>query len=359
MVATELPAGVHRRLVELLMARPSAATGDLVDELRRTWPGTERAQLVSAVEGAIARARGLGTVEQMLTVEGITEIMINSPNPVWIERDGSLEATDLVLEEVEVELLISRMLDPLGLRVDRLHPMADARLADGSRVNIVLPPLAVDGPAITIRRFAAKPISLDTLAPPDVIDDLRSAVESKKTIVICGGTGAGKTTLLNALARFIGVDERIITIEDTAELRLGQRHLVRLEARKANAEGVGEVTIRDLVRNALRMRPDRLILGETRSAECLDLLMALTTGHRGSFTTVHANHPAGALRRMQLLASLADGSIASSSIVEIIADTIDYVVHIARFGARRGIAEVAHVVPNRPLDPLTLWRAER
>ncbi len=359
MAVTELPAGVHRRLVELLMARPSAPTGDLVDELRRTWPGTDRAQLVAAVEGAIARARGLGTVEQMLTVEGITEIMINSANPVWIERDGSLEPTDLVLEGVEVELLISRMLDPLGLRVDRLHPMADARLADGSRVNIVLPPLAVDGPAITIRRFAARPVSLDTFAPFDVIDDLRSAVEAKKTIVICGGTGAGKTTLLNALARFIGVDERIITIEDTAELQLGQRHLVRLEARKANAEGVGEVTIRDLVRNALRMRPDRLILGETRSAECLDLLMALTTGHRGSFTTVHANHPAGALRRMQLLASLADGSIAGASIVEIIADTIDYVVHIERFGARRGIAEVAQVVPNRPLEPLTLWRAER
>lgn len=347
---------IEHRIIELLMARPSAQPGDLVDELRREWPSVAPTIVVDLVERGLARARGFGSIEQLLIADDVSEIMINSSEPIWIERAGALEATDLRLDESELQLLIARILDPLGLRVDRLHPMADARMADGSRVNVVVPPLAIDGPAVTIRRFAAKHISLDAFAPAAVADRLGAAVEQRKTIVISGGTGAGKTTLLNALARSIGNHERIITIEDTAELRLGQRHLVRLESRPANAEGVGEVTIRDLVRNALRMRPDRLILGETRSAECLDLLMALTTGHRGSLTTVHANHPAGALRRLHLLASLADVSVAPGAISEILSETIDYVVHIERFGARRGIAEVAQMVPERPLEPKTLWR---
>ncbi len=340
------------------MDRPAATRGDLVDTLRREWPSIDRSVIVDAVERGMARASGFGSIEQLLDAAEISEIMINGSAPVWIERRGRLECTDLTLDDSEAHLLIARMLDPLGLRVDRLHPMADARLADGSRVNVVVPPLAIDGAAITIRRFAAEQLCLDAFAPPALARELSEAVESRKTIVVSGGTGAGKTTLLNALAQFIGMDERIVTIEDTAELRLGRRHLVRLEARPPNAEGVGEVTIRDLVRNALRMRPDRLIVGETRSAECLDLLMALTTGHRGSFTTVHANHPSGALRRLQLLASLADVAIAPAAITEILSETIDYVVHIERFGERRGIAEVAQVIPSRPFEPDTLWRAD-
>ena len=355
-MTTPGPPSLDVRLIELLMDRPSAQRDDLVDVLRREQPGIPVADLADAAERAIARASGYGSLEQLLANDDVTEIMINSSQPVWIERNGELCPTDLCLEASEIELLISRILDPLGLRVDRLHPMADARLPDGSRVNVVIPPLAVDGPAITIRRFASKPIGLESFAPAEVANDLRRAVENRKTIVISGGTGAGKTTLLNALARYVGDHERIITIEDTAELQFGQRHIVRLEARAANAEGAGEVSIRDLVKNALRMRPDRLILGETRSAECLDLLMALTTGHRGSFTTVHANHPAGALRRLQLLASLADVTIPTAAITEILAETIDYVVHIERFGSRRGIAEAAQMVPNRPLEPITLWR---
>ncbi len=347
---------LEHRIIELLMARPSALAGDLVDELRREWPSVPASALVDLVERALTRARGLGAIEQLIAANDISEIMINGADCVWIERAGVLEKTDLWLDESEVRLLISRMLDPLGLRVDRLHPMADARLTDGSRVNVIVPPLAVDGPAITIRRFAAKRFELEAFAPSEVAAELRTAVERRKTIVVSGGTGAGKTTLLNALAQSIGADERIITIEDTAELRLGHRHVVRLESRPANAEGVGEVTIRELVRNALRMRPDRLILGETRSAECLDLLMALTTGHRGSFTTVHANHPGGAMRRLQLLASLADVAVSPHAITDILAETIDYVVHIERFGARRAIAEVARVEPDRPLEPTTLWR---
>ncbi|MEZ5229113.1 MAG: ATPase, T2SS/T4P/T4SS family [Acidimicrobiales bacterium] len=350
---------IEGHLIELLTDSPSAQSGDLVDAIRREWPTADLALLTDTVERAMARARGFGSLEQLLAAPDVAEVMVNGPGPVWVERRGQLEATDLRLSEAEIWLVISRILDPLGLRVDRLHPMADARLADGSRVNVVVPPLAVDGPTITIRRFAATAIGLDAFGPEAVVQPLRSAVEQRKTIVISGGTGAGKTTLLNALAQSIGSDERIITIEDTAELQLGRRHLVRLEARTANAEGVGEVTIRDLVKNALRMRPDRLILGETRSLECLDLLMALTTGHRGSFTTVHANGPAGALRRLLLLASLADASVSDAAISEILAETIDYVVHIERFGARRGIAEVARIVPASPLEPTTVWRATR
>lgn len=349
---------LEHRLVDLLVEFPDACTGDLLDTIRREHPATPVAELSDAVERALARAQGYGSVDQLLAADDITEIMMNGPGPIWIERNGLLELTDLQVGRSELDLLVSRLLDPLGLRVDRLHPMADGRLPDGSRVNVIVPPLALDGPTITIRRFPNRAIGLDAFGPAEVTEHLRAAVQNRKTIVVSGGTGAGKTTLLNALVRFIPDHQRIVTIEDTAELDLGSRHVVRLEARPANAEGMGEVTIRDLVKNALRMRPDRIVLGETRSAECLDLLMALTTGHRGSFTTVHANHPAGALRRLQLLASLADATIASSAITEILADTIDYVVHIERFGPKRGIATLAQMVPNRPLDPVVIWQAE-
>lgn len=350
--------GLDHRLVDLLIEFPDACTGDLLDTVRREHPAVPVAELSDAVERAVARANGYGSLDQLLATDDITEIMMNGPGPIWIERNGALERTDLRVGRSELDLLVSRLLDPLGLRVDRLHPMADGRLPDGSRVNVIVPPLALDGPTITIRRFPTRAIGLDAFGPPEINELLRTAVQDRRTIVVSGGTGAGKTTLLNALIRFIPDHQRIVTIEDTAELDLGSRHVVRLEARSANAEGMGAVTIRDLVKNALRMRPDRIVLGETRSAECLDLLMALTTGHRGSFTTVHANHAAGALRRLQLLASLADATIAPTAITEILAETVDYVVHIERFGPKRGIAAVAQMIPNRPLDPVVIWSAE-
>lgn len=349
--------GIDRRLVDLLIDRPRASVGDLVDQLRREWPDTDVVELAAASERAVARVACYGSVQQLIEAPDITEIMINGTGSVWIERDGTLSLTDVRLDNAELELIAARILDPLGLRVDRLHPMADGRLPDGSRVNVVVPPLALDGLTITIRRFAARPVELEAFAPRAIVERLVEAVDRRDTIVISGGTGAGKTTLLNAFGRLVPSSERIITIEDTAELQLGDGHVVRLESRPANAEQLGAVTIRDLVRNALRMRPDRIVVGETRGPECLDLLMALTTGHRGSFTTVHADHPAGALRRLHLLASLADASIAAPVLEELIVDAVDLVVHVERRGRRRQIVEVSRVDDRCGLRPVTLWRA--
>jgi pilus assembly protein CpaF len=349
-------ADVERRLVDLLVERPGASHGDLVDQLRREWPGLDGSELGAATERVLARAGGFGSIDRLLDADGVTEIMINGTGSVWIERDGRLVQTDLRLDLVELEVLAGRILDPLGQRVDRLHPMADGRLPDGSRVNVVVPPLALDGPVITIRRFATRPIVLGDFAPAGVVEQLTRAVAQRRTIVISGSTGAGKTTLLNAFGALIPSTDRVITIEDTAELQLDTGHVVRLEARPANAEDVGEVTIRDLVRNALRMRPTRLVIGETRGPEALDLLLALTTGHRGSFTTVHADHPAGAIRRLQLLASLADGVVAPDAIAALIADAVDLVVHVERRGAARVIASVAEMPDDGSIRPTVVWR---
>ncbi len=346
---------VDRLLVDHLVDDPQAGVGDLVEALRRRWPDADVSELGAAAERARARSSGLGAIEPLLELPDVTEIMINGCEPVWVEQHGSLRSTEVRLDAIELDVLVSRILDPLGLRVDRLHPMADGRLPDGSRVNVVIPPLSIDGPVITIRRFRARAVGLDEFAPPDIVEQLGVAVERRRTIVVSGATGAGKTTLLNALARFVPDHERIVTIEDTAELALGMRHCVRLEARRPNAEQVGEVTIRDLVRNALRMRPDRLVIGETRGPDALDLLMALSTGHRGSFTTVHAHDPDGALRRLQLLASLADSSIAPSVIADLIIDTVDLVIHVERRGDRRSIVAVARVADDPGLRTVPLW----
>ncbi len=348
-------AAVERLLIDRIIDDPAVTVGDLVEILRQRWPEADVAGLSSSAERALARSTGLGVIEPLLELPDVTEIMVNGSEPIWIEEHGALRPTSLRLDPVELEVLVSRILDPLGLRVDRLHPMADGRLPDGSRVNVVIPPLSVDGPAITIRRFRARPVRLDDFAPRSVVEELIRAVEQRRTIVISGATGAGKTTLLNALAGAVPDHERIVTIEDTAELALGPRHCVRLEARRPNAEHAGEVTIRDLVRNSLRMRPDRLVIGETRGPDALDLLMALTTGHRGSFTTVHAHHPDGALRRLQLLASLADSSIAPAALADIITDTIDLVVHVERHGHGRRVVAVARVADDGSLRTELLW----
>jgi pilus assembly protein CpaF len=267
---------------------------------------------------------------------------------VWIERGGVLGRTDLRLARPAVDLVIERIVAPLGLRVDRSSPIVDARLPDGSRVNVVVPPLAVDGPCVTIRRFGARAIPLAELCPPGVDALLAAAVVARRNIVVSGGTGAGKTTLLNALGGAIPRGERVVTIEDAAELRLPREHVVRLEARPGNADGVGEVTVRDLVRNALRMRPDRIVVGEVRGPEALDMLQAMNSGHEGSLSTCHANSAADALRRIETMVLMADAALPLGAIRDQLESSVDLVAHMNRGpGGRRGVVSVAEVV-DRP-----------
>jgi pilus assembly protein CpaF len=298
----------------------------------------------------LARVVGLGPLEPLLDDPQVTDVMVNGDGRVWIDRAGRLEATGLVLDERVSLHLIERVLAPLGRHVDRSAPIVDARLHDGSRVHAVVRPLAVDGPCLTIRRFGARPIRLDEVATPGVVDLLTWAVGARLNLVVSGGAGAGKTTLLNALAAAIPPGERIVTIEDAAELRLPGEHVVRLESRPASAEGVGEVRIRDLVRAALRMRPDRIVVGEVRSGEALDMLQALNTGHEGSLSTCHANGPLDALRRLETMVLMGDVELPHAVVREQVVSAVDLVVHVARGadGVRRvtAVAEVADVRPG-------------
>jgi pilus assembly protein CpaF len=299
------------------------------------------------------RSFGMGPLEPLLADPAVDEIMVNGTGAVWVERAGRIEATGVAFtDEAELRHAIERILTPLGRRVDEAEPLCDARLPDGSRVNVVLPPLAVDGPTLTIRRFrprgftAADLVARDTWSQP-LHDVLEAAVAARCNVLVSGGTGSGKTTTLNALSSFVGARERIVTIEDTAELRLQQPHVVRLEARPASVEGRGEVTIRRLVRNALRMRPDRIVVGEVRGPEALDMLGAMSSGHDGSLCTVHAGSPEEALRRIETLALMAGVGLPHAAIREQVAGAIDLVVHQARLpdGGRRvvALAEVVRV----------------
>lgn len=282
------------------------------------------------------RSFGLGPLEPLLADATVDEIMVSGAGPVWVERGGRLERTAVAFgSDGELRHAIERILAPLGRRVDEAAPLCDARLADGSRVNVVIPPLALDGPALTIRRFRRRGLTPSELVErgswtPLLHTLLRVAVERRLNVLVSGGTGSGKTTTLNALSAFIGAGERIVTIEDAAELRLQQPHVVRLEARPPSLEGRGEVTIRRLVRNALRMRPDRIVVGEVRGAEALDMLGAMSTGHDGSLSTVHAGSAAEALRRVETLALMADVALPHAAIRAQVADALDVVVHQAR-----------------------------
>src|SRR3954467_1349625 len=315
----------------------------LVDREAGVLSEDRRAELVARIA---ERAFGLGPLEPLLSDPSVDEIMVCGVAPVWVERGGRLTPTGVRFErEADLRDAIERILAPLGRRADEAEPLADARLPDGSRINVVLPPLALDGPALTIRRFRRSGFTPEdlvangTLSRP-LLDFLARAVRARCTILVCGGTGSGKTTTLNALSSFIGAGERVVTIEDAAELRLAQPHVVRLEARPPNLEGRGEVTIRRLVRNALRMRPDRIIVGEVRGPEALDMLTALSTGHDGSLSTVHAGSPAEALRRIGVLALMADLGLPHAAIREQAADAFDLVVCQARLpdGGRRVVA---------------------
>jgi len=308
----------------------------------------ERTQLQRLVS---EHALGLGPLEALLADPHVEEVMVNGPGRVWVERRGRIEPTEVAFaSEAELRHAIERILAPLGRRVDEAEPLCDARLADGSRVNVVLPPMALDGPLLTIRRFRAggmsprELVAAGTLERP-LCDLLAACVRARLTVLVSGGTGSGKTTTLGALSSFIPAGERIVTIEDAAELRLRQPHVVRLEARPASLEGRGEVTIRRLVRNALRMRPDRIVVGEVRGGEALDMLSALSTGHDGSLSTVHAGSPAEALRRVETLALMADVALPHAAVRELVASAIDLVVQQRRErDGRRRIVAVSEVV---------------
>ena len=339
---------LERRRADAAAGRPAehdleAAVADLVDDLAAPLSATRREQVRDYI---LRETVGLGPLEELLGDSQVEEVMVNGPGDVYVERGGRIERTDVTFgSERALRDAIERILAPLGRRVDELSPMADARLADGSRVNVIIPPLAVDGPALSIRRFTAARPDPDELVESgtltaEVRELLEGAVAGRRSILISGGTGSGKTTLLNALSSYIDPVERVVTIEDAAELRLRQPHVVRLESRPASVEGRGEVTIRDLLRNALRMRPDRIVIGEVRGAEALDLLTALNTGHDGALSTVHANSPEDALRRIETLALMAGIGLPHEAIRAQLRRGIELVVHLAReaTGARRVVA---------------------
>jgi len=290
---------------------------------------------------------GLGPIEPLLHDESITEIMVNGPKQVYVERAGKLHLTNVVFRDDEhVMHIIDKIVSPIGRRIDESQPMVDARLPDGSRVNAIIPPLALTGPTITIRKFSASPYQINDLLRfgslnPPMARFLEAAVRARLNIIISGGTGSGKTTMLNALVAYIPSGERIVTVEDAAELKLGQDHVVSLESRAVNIEGRGAVSIRDLVRNCLRMRPDRIVVGEVRGGEALDMLQAMNTGHDGSLTTGHANSPRDMLARLETMVMMAGMELPLKAIRQQVTSAVDLVVQVSRL--RDGSRVVTHV----------------
>ncbi|HEV3123413.1 MAG TPA: CpaF family protein [Candidatus Dormibacteraeota bacterium] len=347
----QLRAVVHQRLVDEMLdtdstSRDSVAAklGELVTEIavEMSMP-LARQDKQRIVEQLINDVLGLGPLEGLLADPDVTEVMVNGPSQIFVEKSGKLHESTVTFENTEqLMLVIDRIVSGIGRRVDESSPMVDARLKDGSRVNVIIPPLALRGPTVTIRKFSKDPYTVDDLirfgsATPEMFDFLRACVRSRLNVVVSGGTGSGKTTTLNILSGFIPDDERIVTIEDAAELQLRQEHVVTLETRPANVEGRGSVRIRELVINALRMRPDRIVVGECRSGEALDMLQAMNTGHDGSLTTVHANSPADALSRLETMVLMAGAELPSRAIREQIASAVNIICHQMRLrdGTRR------------------------
>lgn len=354
----ELKTRIHYRLLDLmdLSILDTLDRGILRQEIRKlverilsedknTIPlnFNERERLFTEIQDEVL---GLGPLEPFMQDPTISDILVNTYKQVYVERFGKLEITEARFkDDNHLRKIIDKIVSAVGRRVDESSPMVDARLQDGSRVNAIIPPLAIDGPILSIRRFAVEPLELEDLialktVTPEIGELLRDIVRAKLNIIISGGTGTGKTTLLNVLSRFIPSNERIITIEDSAELQLKQEHVVRLETRPPNIEGKGEVTQRDLVRNSLRMRPDRIIVGEVRGAEVLDMLQAMNTGHEGSITTIHANSPRDALIRLETMVAMSGLNIPNEAIRKYISSAINIVIHLARLidGSRKIIS---------------------
>ncbi|MBE6073551.1 MAG: CpaF family protein [Selenomonas ruminantium] len=326
---------------------------EVMDEEPFAVPRGEIHHLIADIQDEML---GLGPIQSLLNDDSITEVMVNGPKKVFVERLGKLELTDVKFHDnAHLMNIVERILTPLGRRIDESSPLVDARLEDGSRVNIIIPPLSLVGPAITIRKFSKTPLSVENLISFGTMDEkmalfLRACVKARINILVSGGTGSGKTTTLNVISSFIPEQERIVTIEDAAELRLQQEHVVTLESRPANIEGKGQITIRDLVRNALRMRPDRIIVGEVRSGEALDMLQAMNTGHDGSLTTAHANSPRDALSRLETMVLMSGLELPVRAIREQISSAIDLIIQQSRIrdGSRKitYVTEVQHMEDN-------------
>ncbi len=335
---------VHKMSDTELRRRTEALILELIEQMPDLPADVDRALLIDSVRD---EAIGLGLLEPLLADASVTEIMVNRADEVFVEREGKLERYPLAFtSDRAVSGIIERIVAPIGRRIDESSPMVDARLKDGSRVNAVIPPLSLKGPSITIRKFSKRKLVAQDLerfgsASPEMIEFLRVAVVHRKNVVISGGTGSGKTTLLNIMSNFIPRDERIVTIEDAAELQLHHPNLVSLEARPANIEGRGQVAIRDLVRNSLRMRPDRIVVGECRGGEALDMLQAMNTGHDGSLTTAHANTPRDMLARLEVMVLMAGLDLPVTAIREQVASAIDIVVQQTRFAC--GTRKITHI----------------
>ena len=303
----------------------------------------EREQLFTEIQDEVM---GLGPIESLLKDPAVTDILVNTYKHVYVEKLGKLEHTNVRFkDDAHLMRIIDKIVSAVGRRIDESSPMVDARLMDGSRVNAIIPPLAVDGPIVSIRRFAVTPLELNDLIilktfPPEIAEILKGIVKAKLNVLISGGTGSGKTTLLNVLSRFIPEDERIVVIEDAAELQIKQEHLVRMETRPPNIEGKGEVTQRDLVKNSLRMRPDRIIVGEVRGKEAFDMLQAMNTGHEGSLTTIHANSSRDALMRLETMVAMANFDLPSEFLRRYVSSAIDVVIQASRLtdGTRKLVA---------------------
>lgn len=333
-------------LVELVRARVKGRGDEETYEeirtiARREEPLIGGAQFEALVGALVAEVRGLGPLDALLNDPTVTDVMVNGPASIWVDRSGSAERVALQLSASGLETLIERIVGPLGLRADRRSPIVDARLPDGARVHAVMPPIAVDGPYLSIRRFRAVGVGIDAFASGHDAERLRLAVVQRRNVLISGGTGSGKTTLLNTLASLIGSSERVVTIEDAAELQLPLPHVVRLEARPGTVDGLVEVSIRDLVRSALRLRPDRIIVGEVRGAEAFDLLQAMNTGHAGSMSTIHANSADDALGRLEMLVMQVGIDLPFAVVRQHVKGTIDMVVHVERDNSgERRVTEV-------------------
>jgi pilus assembly protein CpaF len=357
----ELKIKIHNRLFESLDVdklenlEPSAVESKVTTAINETLNAqgrllteADRLRLVEEIKNELL---GLGPLEPLLHDDEITDILVNGPNQVYVEKRGKLHSTDIMFHDNQhLMLIIDRIVSRVGRRVDEASPMVDARLPDGSRVNAIIPPLALDGPSLSIRRFGRRRFDIEGLLEreslsPEMVELLRALVRARLNILVSGGTGSGKTTLLNCMSAFVPEDERIVTIEDSAEISLQQPHVVRLESRPSNLEGKGEVTQRDLVRNSLRMRPDRIIVGEVRGGEVFDMLQAMSTGHDGSLSTVHANSAREAVGRLEMMMLLSGFSIPQRAMRQQIAAAVNIFVHVSRMsdGSRKvlKISEVA------------------
>ncbi|HAH47143.1 CpaF family protein [Gimesia sp.] len=331
-----------------LSAEVRAVAMEICDDHAAVLEGIDRERLLGEL---LSEVFGLGPLDQLMQDPDVSDILVNHAYEIHIEKAGQLQESDVIFADNQhLMRIIQRIVSRVGRRIDEVNPMVDARLPDGSRINAIIPPLALNGPSLSIRRFGTKPLQIDDLiekksVTPEIVDFLAAVVDSRISMLISGGTGSGKTTMLNALSNFIPREERLITIEDSAELLLQHKHVVRLETKVDNTEGVGEISQRQLVKNSLRMRPDRIIVGEVRGAEALDMLQAMNTGHEGSLTTIHANDTRDALARLEMMVAMSGFDLPLPVIRQYIANGIGIILHVSRLkGGQRCITKVSEII---------------